>query len=207
MNDYFITEYNIELRQFIWNRLTNTYHHPDKTFCDQIIQICTTLREPDCVTTTRINIVNDARLLMQIMFDYNSNHIELVKIMFYNKSFRHIRAVLREFEMLSLHANLENLLDSVFNQKSFIYKNIVSYVKSPARYFAQLLEKSMKGLGTDIKLLICVILMRCEVDMVDIKREFEILTQKGTLREWISDEHLNKTLKSALYKLIGEDET
>lgn len=139
------------------------------------------------------------------MFEHNSNTIELVKIMFYTKSFRHIREVLIKFEMLSLHTNLDHILDSVFKLEAFIFKNIVTYVKSPTRYYAHLLEKSMKGLGTDIKLLIGVILWRCEIDMVDIKQEFEHLTQKGTLRDWISDEYLNKTLKSTLYKLIDED--
>ncbi len=40
-------------------------------------------------------------------------------------------------------------------------------------YFAEKLYKSMKGMGTKDRALIRIMVTRCEVDMVQIKQEFQ----------------------------------
>ncbi|KAK7068854.1 hypothetical protein SK128_000747 [Halocaridina rubra] len=52
-----------------------------------------------------------------------------------------------------------------------------SIYATPA-YFAEALNKSMKGFGTSDKTLIRLIVSRCEIDMEDIKREYEKIYDK-----------------------------
>lgn len=49
---------------------------------------------------------------------------------------------------------------------------IVKCVRDKTGYFAERLYKSMKGLGTDDRTLVRVVVTRCEVDMEQIKTKF-----------------------------------
>ncbi|KAL8227289.1 hypothetical protein R6Q57_017121 [Mikania cordata] len=49
---------------------------------------------------------------------------------------------------------------------------ILQYAENPAKHFAKVLHKSMKGLGTDDTTLIRVIVTRTEIDMQYIKAEY-----------------------------------
>lgn len=60
----------------------------------------------------------------------------------------------------------------------------VQCVRNTPAYFATKLYKSMKGLGTDDATLIRVVVTRCEIDMIDIKQEFQRQYQK-TLASFI----------------------
>ena len=51
--------------------------------------------------------------------------------------------------------------------------SLVKCVRDIPGFFAETLYKSMKGLGTDDKTLIRVMVSRCEVDMVQIKLAFQ----------------------------------
>jgi len=50
---------------------------------------------------------------------------------------------------------------------------IAKCVENRPFYFAEMLYKTMKGLGTDDNTLIRIIVSRCEIDMVQIKAEYE----------------------------------
>lgn len=58
-------------------------------------------------------------------------------------------------------------------------------VKHKFNHFARQLQKTMKGLGTDDDTLVRVVVSRCEIDMVQIKEEFEKLTGQ-TLEQYIA---------------------
>ena len=49
----------------------------------------------------------------------------------------------------------------------------VSCSKDPAKFFAERLYKSMKGLGTDEDTLTRVIVSRCEIDLEHVKEAFQ----------------------------------
>ncbi|CAK8579786.1 unnamed protein product [Lathyrus sativus] len=64
---------------------------------------------------------------------------------------------------------------------------IVQCAENPARYFAKVLRKAMKGLGTDDTKLIRVIVTRCEIDLHYIKAEY-LKKYKKTLNDAVHSE-------------------
>ncbi|KAH9514716.1 Annexin A13 [Bulinus truncatus] len=107
--------------------------------------------------------------------------------------------------VFSLRCNTQ--LRETFNQyKALSGKNIEKFIKSkmigdhklgclaivkiainPAKYFAKSLYKSMKGVGTNDKTLIRIVVSRKEVDMESIKREFQDKFKKS-LASFIEDD-------------------
>lgn len=55
----------------------------------------------------------------------------------------------------------------------------VKFVKDKHAFFAEILYRSMKGLGTNNKKLIHTIVCRCEKDMENIKCQFQISYKKS----------------------------
>lgn len=55
---------------------------------------------------------------------------------------------------------------------------LVECVQCPTAYFAKQLNKAMKGAGTDDQTLIRIIVSRNEIDLENIKREYEKLFDK-----------------------------
>eukprot|EP00249_Psilotum_nudum_P011387 c23143_g1_i1 orf=224-1183(+) len=78
---------------------------------------------------------------------------------------------------------------------------IIKCIHQPAKYFAKVLYKSMKGLGTDDPTLTRVVVTHAEVDMQDIKDEF-VRKYKRSLESMISFDTLGN-YKSFLLILIG----
>lgn len=60
----------------------------------------------------------------------------------------------------------------------FIYSISVECIHNPVSYFAKQLYRAMKGLGTDKQTLIRIIVSRSEIDLGNIKKEYERLFNK-----------------------------
>ncbi|KAI5056459.1 hypothetical protein GOP47_0028277 [Adiantum capillus-veneris] len=82
-------------------------------------------------------------------------------------------------------------------------RTIVKCVHFPAKYFAKVLYKSMKGMGTDDATLIRVVVTRAEIDMQYIKAEFVRKYQKR-LDDMISSD-TSGSYKKFLLALIGSN--
>lgn len=61
------------------------------------------------------------------------------------------------------------------------WPSIVKTVHNRPAYFAERLEAAMKGLGTDDDALIRIIVSRCEIDLANIKYEYERINGKTLL--------------------------
>ncbi|KAI5382426.1 annexin D5 [Lathyrus oleraceus] len=81
---------------------------------------------------------------------------------------------------------------------------IVQCAENPARYFAKVLRKSMKGLGTDDTKLIRVIVTRCEIDLHYIKAEY-LKKYKKTLNDAVHSETSGQ-YRTFLLTLLGSNQ-
>ncbi|CAI8619161.1 unnamed protein product [Vicia faba] len=80
---------------------------------------------------------------------------------------------------------------------------IVQCVENPARYFAKVLCKAMKGLGTDDTKLIRVIVTRSEIDLHYIKAEY-LKKYKKTLNDAVHSETFGN-YRAFLLALLGQN--
>jgi len=69
----------------------------------------------------------------------------------------------------------------------FLKNSIVKVSQNPYEYFADRLEDTMRGLGTDDRGLIRLVVSRCEVDMMNIK-EIYFQRYKRTLEKAVHSE-------------------
>lgn len=70
------------------------------------------------------------------------------------------------------------------------------------RYYAEKLEAAMKGFGTDDSTLVRIIVSRAEIDLGNVKKEYQDLYRK-TLYDAVKKE-TSGDYKTALLALIGE---
>lgn len=185
--------------KFIKSRVNNSKDNPDKACLTQIIRVIQSVRDTNEIIHEP-SVTSDLNILLSISRD--KAYKELAKSMFYNRSFAHINAVVQAYQRTT-GTTMSTFINTTFSRNAFIIINFLMYARTPADYFAFVLKKSMKGLGTHELLLTSAILMRCEVDMTLVKRIFE-LNNGDTLRNWIRDD-TSGYYKYALYKLIGEE--
>jgi len=83
-------------------------------------------------------------------------------------------------------------------------KAIVRFTLDKHAYFANLLLKAMKGLGTNEKALIRTLVMRSEIDLDNIKRAFQNIKGEGKpLNHWLKKE-TSGPFRDILLHLIGD---
>ncbi|CAG2215421.1 annexin A11-like [Mytilus galloprovincialis] len=95
------------------------------------------------------------------------------------RSFDHLIDVFAKYEELSEGTSLEDAIKSETSsdlQDGFL--SIIQCARNKQKYFAMRLNKAMKGFGTDDSDLIRLIVSRSEIDLGDIKDEFQQLYEK-----------------------------
>jgi annexin A7/11 len=103
------------------------------------------------------------------------------------RSFSHLRVVFAEYKNISGHT-MQKAIGREFSgdiEKGLLA--LVNCVENRPAYFARRLQQSMKGLGTNDDDLIRLCVSRAEVDMEDIKVEFQRQFKK-TLQSYIKDD-------------------
>lgn len=118
------------------------------------------------------------------------------------RGYGQIRAVCDEYQRLTGHTLVKAIEKEFSGDICDGLVAVVQCMSNKAEFFAQRLHKSMAGLGTTDSQLIRVLVMRAEVDLADVKAEFERLYGKS-LRSWIKGD-TSGHYKHALYALIGE---
>uniref|UniRef100_A0A665W476 Annexin n=1 Tax=Echeneis naucrates TaxID=173247 RepID=A0A665W476_ECHNA len=103
------------------------------------------------------------------------------------RSFPHLRKVFQEFVKCS-NKDIEQIIKKEMSGdvKNAFYA-IVRSVKNQPSYFADRLYKAMKGLGTDDRALIRIMVSRSEIDLFNIRKEFKE-THDASLHEFIQVE-------------------
>jgi hypothetical protein len=119
-----------------------------------------------------------------------------------SQSYEQLRLVFEEYHR-STNKSLET---AIKNEMSGDLEGgmlaIVKCIQNRANYFAEKLYKSMKGMGTKDQALIRIMVTRCEVDMVQIKQEFQKMYGK-TLESFIADDTSGDYKKMLIALAIG----
>lgn len=222
-------EYGTDLIKYLKFHINTDNDHPDKFIINQILRPTESMRDESGIVPKR-NLMDDVNLMVNLTKD-NKIDKEMAKQIFYTKNFQHIKALCYEYKKrldstTSIGGgsstncsckiqgisssrcgdrrchSMQNLIEKTFVHNKFMLLNIVTYAINPVSYFSDVLRRSMKGLGTNSKLLSATIILRCEIDMLDIKVEFQKFNG-DTLRNWIRDD-TSGYYKYALYELINE---
>lgn len=103
------------------------------------------------------------------------------------RSFAHLRKVFQEFVRYT-NKDIEQIIKKEMSgDVKNAFHAIVCSVKNQPSYFADRLYKAMKGLGTDDRALIRIMVSRCEIDLFNIRKEFKD-THDVSLHEFIQVE-------------------
>jgi len=118
------------------------------------------------------------------------------------RNFAQLNLIFNEYSKIS-KKDIEKAVDSEMSGYLRVgMLGIIKTARNKPAYFAELLHASMKGAGTNDKALIRLILSRCEIDMVEIKKEFQTKYGKS-LKSWVEGD-TSGDYKKFLLKLIGE---
>ncbi|XP_059158665.1 annexin A7-like [Physella acuta] len=122
---------------------------------------------------------------------------------FSSRDYYQLRAIWDEYVKITQR----DILNSVDRETSGDFRQglraIVMNIRSRPMFFAEKLRDAMKGLGTDERTLIRIIVSRSEIDMVQIKECFLKLTNK-TLWRWIKED-TSFNFKKLLQAIVGKN--
>ncbi|XP_063930126.1 annexin B9-like isoform X2 [Zophobas morio] len=113
-----------------------------------------------------------------------------------------LRLIFQEYQKITGH-DIEKAIKSEFSgdiQNGLLA--VIRSIKNQPAFFAKCLNKSMKGLGTNDRDLVRLVVTRCEIDMGDIKREY-LINHKESLADAIKGD-TSGDYKRCLLALIGE---
>lgn len=116
-------------------------------------------------------------------------------------SFAQLRLVFEEYKQVSGQTIEQAIKHEMSGELHEAMMAIVECVQSPPAFFANRLFKAMDGMGTDDTTLIRIIVSRSEIDLGNIKEEFERLYNR-TLVSAVKSE-TSGDYKRALCALIG----
>lgn len=118
------------------------------------------------------------------------------------RNFDQIRLIAQEYEYITGHSLEKDIKKEFIGDIKDGLLAILRHSNNRAEFFARCLYKTMAGLGTNDKALIRLVVTRCEVDMMDIKDEFQQKYGKS-LKSFIKGD-TSGNYRKALLKLIGE---
>ncbi|KAK3284502.1 hypothetical protein CYMTET_7853 [Cymbomonas tetramitiformis] len=121
---------------------------------------------------------------------------------FCSRSFPQLKAMIEIYESKTSKRTMEAVIESEFSgDVARGLKAIVEIAKNKHRYIAKRLYKSMKGLGTNDNVLIRLVAYHADVDMQEIKQEFQLVYDQS-LGQFIYDD-TSGNYRTLLLKLVG----
>ncbi|KAK7598122.1 hypothetical protein V9T40_006357 [Parthenolecanium corni] len=127
--------------------------------------------------------------------------VEVFVKIFGHENYEQLRLMFEKYKAVSGHTIEQALKSELSGDLLNLTLAIVECVQSPVAYFAKQLNRAMKGTGTDDQTLVRVIVNRSEIDLGDIKKEYERLYDR-TLESDVKKE-TSGDYKKALLALIG----
>nr|XP_020450770.1 annexin A6 isoform X2 [Monopterus albus] len=168
-------------------------------FCRILVSLVQAAREEGPADVERANA--DA----QELANAGSDDIEM-KFMsiLCTRSYPHLRRVFQEFVRYT-NKDIEQVIRKEMSGdvKNAFYA-IVRSVKNKPSYLADRLYKAMKGLGTDDRALIRIMVSRSEIDLFNIRKEFKE-AYDASLHEFIQGDTSGDYRKTLLVLCGGED--
>uniref|UniRef100_A0A3Q3WI82 Annexin n=1 Tax=Mola mola TaxID=94237 RepID=A0A3Q3WI82_MOLML len=171
-------------------------------FCRILVSLVQGAREEGPADVERAN--EDAQELADACnADSDNMEMKFMSILC-TRSFPHLRRVFQEFVRYT-NKDIEQIIkkDMSGDVKNAFFA-IVRSVKNQPSYFADRLYKAMKGVGTDDRALIRIMVSRSEIDLFNIRKEFKE-TQDTSLHEFIQGDTTGDYRKTLLILCGGED--
>ncbi|CAL4069004.1 unnamed protein product, partial [Meganyctiphanes norvegica] len=161
------------------------------------------------ITEDRSDVAEDlqiAKYLSQKLFDAGAGKSgvlvedEIIE-MLTKFSYPMLRMAFREY--FNIHDDeFQNVIETKFPEElKDVMKNVYESITSPPVFFAKQLNNAIAGAGTDDPKLIRLVVSRCEIDMENIKEEYEKLYNE-TLEKAIKGD-TSGDYKKGLLALIG----
>ncbi|XP_061691376.1 annexin A6 isoform X2 [Syngnathoides biaculeatus] len=171
-------------------------------FCRILVSLVQGAREEGPADYERAN--TDAQELADACNAESDDRVMKFMSILCTRSFAHLRKVFQEFVRFS-NKDIEQIIKKEMSGdvKNAFYA-IVRSVKNQPSYFADRLYKAMKGLGTDDRALIRIMVSRSEIDLFNIRKEFKE-TQDTSLHEFIKGDTSGDYRKTLLVLCGGED--
>ncbi|CAG9865151.1 unnamed protein product [Phyllotreta striolata] len=171
------------------------------TFKRLMVSLCNACRD-ESTTVDQQRAMHDAQELLRAGELRLGTDESTFNMVLCQRSIAHLQLVFQEYQRITGH-DIEKAIKNEFSGDSEdALLAIVRSIKNQAAFFAKMLNKSMKGLGTNDKQLIRLVVTRCEIDMQEIKREYQAKYGES-LADAIKGD-CSGDYKKCLLALIGE---
>ncbi|XP_030751657.1 annexin B11-like [Sitophilus oryzae] len=160
-----------------------------------MVSLCNVCRDDDNITDIT-EARNDAEALAKIgVLNLGVDQTALNNIL-YQRNWKQLQLIFKEYEKMTGY-DIGKVIKNEFA--------VTRSIKNQASFFARLFRKCVKGFfGTKDRTLIRLVVSRCEVDMKEIKKIYEI--QYGeTLADAIKGD-TSGDYQKCLLRLIGESD-
>ncbi|XP_072046121.1 lipoxygenase homology domain-containing protein 1-like [Amphiura filiformis] len=160
--------FNSEFRSNLEESIENDTSGKFKTL---LLALCTTNRD-ESIDIKYAQVEADAKRLYNRGDPFLGSNEEAIVEIFTSRNRCHLKTTFTEYEKLAGHSIEETIKKELDDDLQEGYLAIVKCLQNPAAFFAEKLNESMKGLGTNDTQLIRCIISRAEVDMALIKEEY-----------------------------------
>eukprot|EP01083_Nonionella_stella_P177082 621403_1 len=150
--------------------------------------LLTSTRPGDNIAVDAVSVRNDAQDLYKAGEKrWGTDEDKFIEI-FALRSYAHLRQVFVEYEKVSKFDIAKSIEREMSGTLEMCFLALIAAAREPARFFADILHKSMKGPGTNDMALMRVVTTRSEIDLGAIKAQFAITKGGRSLRKWVEDD-------------------
>lgn len=157
-------------------------------------------RDESMMTNTQL-ARSDANVLKSVVLAGETEEIAVNQILC-QRNFEQIKLISQEYEKLTGHKLDDDIKEKFSGDLARGLKSVLRFAVNRPAFFASRLHKAISGIGTNTKSLNRILVTRSEIDMENIKDEFQKM-YSDSLRSFIRGD-TSKDYKHALYNLINE---